>query len=335
MKKHIILLLSIFATLPVWTQKVPVSKATQALLSPAPISIRQISTLHAGGLYGMAGALELQYARAMAAQASASAQHATFHTATPAMAAQTAAAVQHATLHAATPAMAARAKRSWLERLQRNYQAWKLKQQRRKRDHELQKQQDANVARQALLDTLPRINPQHQFETTDFSTLLSNEMPAHDLPLLAQDGILYRGMALDPAGSSLHNILTRGILLQDLGSHATTKLLAVSGGMRGNVSAVSSHPAINLTSFPQDALYWATQRLEPGKELLVIVSVQGIEQSGKVVLYSQDIPATQITQVLVPLHINGQTTWCQIEQTPNHTFRVTPYDLAPVSEVNP
>ncbi len=306
MKKQILFLLCFTFSLPVTAQKMPVRSVRQAVASPTLIGIGQAQSMHSSGLHALAGALELQYMQA-AAQNNVSAVKA----------AQSSGTVQH---------------RSWLEQQQRNFQAWKLKRQRRIRDRKHAQQEQTRQLHQTLLASLPQANPEHAFETGDLTPFLAENLPAEEIPLLPQEGVLFRGMALDPAGTSLHAILTHGIRLQDLGSHASTKLLAMSGGMRGTVSAVSSHPAINLTSFLQDALYWGTQRIEPGKELLVIVKVEGMEQSGKVVLYSQDIPASYITQVVVPLSVNGKAAWCEIKQTENNKFLVTPYDILPYKE---
>ena len=213
--------------------------------------------------------------------------------------------------------------RSWLEQKKRDYKAAQLKKQRRKQDALDLKLQQELQAREALRATLPKLAPEQTFETSDFTQLLAQEMPADPIPLIEEPGILYRGMALSADGAAVKNILENGLRLEDLGEHATTKLLAMSGGMRGTVSAV--RPVTNLTSFPKDAVFWANQRKTDDKELLVIVAVKGQTQSGKVVLYSDDIPAEQISHVITLLMIAGKPTWCEVALTQDGNFLVIPY----------
>ncbi len=217
--------------------------------------------------------------------------------------------------------------RTWLEQQKRNWKAYRLHQTRRTRDLEAQIQVQERAAREAILAKLPKANPTHQFITYDFAPLIPKQIPAEELPLVAEPGVLLRGMALPTDGEAVKNILQNGLRLEDLGSHATTKLLAISGGMRGAVSSV--RPVTNLTSFPPDALYWATQRIEPGKELPVITVVKNQPQSGKVVLVAEDIPAQNITYVFVPVNYDGKSVWGKVEIAPDGGFLVTPYDIAP------
>lgn len=224
-----------------------------------------------------------------------------------------------------TVANAPHVHRSWMIQQARNYKAWQLKRQRRLRDAQALKLAQQAQELQARRAALPPLRPEQAFETDDFTPFVTQELPATPLPLLEEPGVLYRGLSLPADGTAVKNILTHGLLLKDLGSHATTKLLAVSGGTRGTVSAVK--PITNLTSLPQDAVYWATQH--KGHDLWVVVSVEGISQSGKIVMYSADIPASQITQVLIPLQLNAVPTWCKISLTQDGRFWVTPYQTAP------
>lgn len=224
-----------------------------------------------------------------------------------------------------TVANAPHVHRSWMIQQARNYKAWQLKRQRRLRDAQALKLAQQAQELQARRAALPPLRPEQAFETDDFTPFVTQELPATPLPLLEEPGVLYRGLSLPADGTAVKNILTHGLLLKDLGSHATTKLLAVSGGTRGTVSAVK--PITNLTSLPQDAVYWATQH--KGHDLWVVVSVEGISQSGKIVMYSADIPASQITQVLIPLQLNAVPTWCKISLTQDGRFLVTPYQTAP------
>lgn len=219
--------------------------------------------------------------------------------------------------------------RSWLEQQKRNWKARQLHNQRRKRDEQYAQLEQQLQQLEALEKTLPQLTPAHTFETDEFSHLLVAQLPDEPLPLLERPGVLYRGMALPADGEAVKNILQNGLRLEDLGSHATTKLLAMSGGIRG---LVSTRPVTNLTSLPQDALYWGTQRTEPGKELLVIAVVKNQTQSGKVVLYSDDIPAENIDYLIVPLHLGSKPLWYKVELTedsPYGPFRLTPYEDTP------
>lgn len=217
--------------------------------------------------------------------------------------------------------------RSWMTQQARNYKAWQLKRQRRLRDTQALKLAQQAQELQAKRAALPPLRPEQAFETDDFTPFVTQELPGGPLPLLEEPGKLYRGLALPADGESIKNILTNGVLLKDLGSHATTKLLAVSGGTRGAVSAV--RPVTNLTSLPQDAVYWATQHKTQGQDLWAVVSVEGISQSGKIVIYSDDIPADQVTQVLIPLQLNEGPTWCEISLTQEGHFLVIPYQTVP------
>lgn len=230
--------------------------------------------------------------------------------------------LEHQTQQAAR---ANRTHRNWLTRQVRDYKAWQLKRQRRARDAQHLKLRAQQQALEAQRAALPPLLPERAFQTDDFTPFITQELPSAPLPLLEEPGVLYRGLSLPADGTAVKNILTHGLLLKDLGSHATTKLLAVSGGTRGTVSAVK--PITNLTSLPQDAVYWATQH--KGHALWVVVSVEGISQSGKIVMYSADIPASQITQVLIPLQLNAVPTWCKISLTQDGRFWVTPYQTVP------
>lgn len=282
-------------------------RTAKALVLPSPVAAKHLTGLRAAGMHEIAGALELHLTRSMMSQ-------------TPDVSLST------------LPVNSKTKQRSWVEQKQRDIQAWKLKRQRRKRDEQNRKDEQARQALRELEATLPRENPEHALETSSFKPLLAKNLPTDPLPLLEQPGILYRGMALDSDGISLENILINGLRLQDLGSHATTKLLAISGGMRGTVS--SAGPVTNLTSFPDQALYWANQRVQTNKELVVIIKVAEQAQSGEVVLASEDIPADRITQIIAPLNVNGNgnPVWCNIELTPDATFLVTPYDLPPLAK---
>ncbi len=218
--------------------------------------------------------------------------------------------------------------RSWLEQQKRNRKAYQLHQQRRVRDARLEQELSAQLARQAMLDKLPQANLDHQFVVDDFTALIPEQMPTAEVPLVAGPGMLFRGLALPADGKAVQNILQNGLRVADVGTEANTRNLAIAGAMPGMGKALAHTPMTNLTSFPTEAAGWAVTRFTEGKPLLAVVAVNGQTQSGKVVLVAHDIPAGQITHVFVPLNVNGQVAWCQIELTENGQFLVTPYDIA-------
>ncbi|MBR2082931.1 MAG: hypothetical protein IJ876_08035 [Elusimicrobiaceae bacterium] len=222
--------------------------------------------------------------------------------------------------------------RSWLEQQQRNFKAAQLKRQRRMRDTQLQQEAQELAAREAILATLPKANPEHAFVRNDFTDLLPDQMPPSDLPLVAEPGTLFRGLALATDGQAVANILQNGLLLADTGTEANTRNLAFAGGTRGAVQAISNHPVTNLTSFPVNAANWAVKRLTPEKPLVAVVAVNGQTQAGKIVLASEDIPASQITHFIVPLNVEASTVWCNVELQPDGDFLITPYDIPPARE---
>ena len=215
--------------------------------------------------------------------------------------------------------------RSWWEQQKRDLKAWQLKRAHQKQVLQNLKLQQEIQQLEQMRALLPRLQPEKAFEVTEFSDLIAQQLPAQPLPFLAEPGILYRGMALSGDGASVAHILQNGLLVEDAGVEANTLNMAFSGGQRGSVQALAARPVTNLTSFPQDAAVWGSKRLTPGKELLVIVRVNGQERSGNVVTIDQDIPAGNITHLIAPLTLSGQPAWCEISLTPNGTFLVIPY----------
>ena len=304
--KHLFIIFTILlAAITVQAQnRVSTTRQTaKAIVLPSPLAARQITSLRISGMEGMASALELRCAQAMMAQ-------------------------QNSPL-STIPATPKTKDRPWLVQQQRNFKAWKLHRQRRLRDQQNQKEQEALQAQKELEAKLPQPNPQMAFETTDFANLLSEQIPQEELPLVAKPGFLYRGMALSTDGDALKNILQNGLLLADVGLEANTRNLAFSGGNRAAMTAIVNAPVINLTSFPVNAAEWAAKRLTNNKQLLVVVSVKEQTQSGKIVTVAQDIPAQQITHVFAPLLVEGTPAWCNIELTDQNTFLITPYNISP------
>ena len=222
--------------------------------------------------------------------------------------------------------------RSWWKQQKRDLKAWQLKRVHQKQVLQNLKLRQENQRLEQLRASLPQLQPEKAFEVTEFSDLLAEKLPAQPLPLLAEPGVLYRGMALSADGASVHNILQNGLLVADAGVEANTLNIALAGGQRGALRSLAAHPVTNLTSFPQDAADWGSKRLTSDKELLVIVGVNGQERSGSIVTTDQDIPASNITHLIAPLEVSGQPLWCEISLNADGTFLVIPYqnnDTAP------
>lgn len=230
--------------------------------------------------------------------------------------------------HAPTPLPVTK-QRTWWEQQKRNWKARQFHQQRRERELEAQLQEQTRLAREAKLAKLPKANPSHQFTTQHFAALHSQTLPAEELPLLEEAGTLYRGMALPTDGKAVENILKNGLRLADVGNEANTRSLAVAGAMPGAGRILAKTPVTNLTSFPAGAVTWAGKRITDEKTLIAIVAVSGQTQSGEIVQLAHDIPAHQITHLLVPLTLNGTPVWCNVQLAPEGGFLITPYDIIP------
>lgn len=216
--------------------------------------------------------------------------------------------------------------RSWITQQQRNLKAWKLKNERLQRDIQA-KQQNLlmeEIARQKA--ALPKLQSENAFETATFSQLATSALPTQEVPLVVEPGVLYRGLALNFDGIAVKNILENGLQIADVGAEANTRNLAMSGGIPGAVRAARPHT--NLTSFPKDAVDWASLRAgNLGDKLIVIVKVERqTQEAGKIVAVYEDIPSQQISQLIAPLNVNGKATWCQVSLGQDGTFIVTPYE---------
>lgn len=226
----------------------------------------------------------------------------------------------------ASSAVSSQVTRSWLTQQQRNLKAWKLKNERIERDIQA-KQKNLlmeEITRQKA--ALPKLQPENAFETATFSQLITSTRPTQQVPLVVEPGVLYRGLALNSDGAAIKNILENGLQIADVGTEANTRNLAMSGGIPGVVRATRPHT--NLTSFPNDAVNWAKLRAGNMEDkLIIIVKVEKqTREAGKVVAVYEDIPPQQISQIIAPLNVNGEATWCQISLGQDGTFVITPYE---------
>ena len=127
--------------------------------------------------------------------------------------------------------------------------------------------------------------------------------------------------------SALRNILENGLLLKDVGVHASDRNLAMTAGHGGLGSVVvMSKPVINLTDTPQDALKWANIRAGKAPEVFrVIISVRS-ENIGRVINVQRDIPTDELSEVIILANLNGEKTWCKVELE-GEDFLITPYEV--------
>lgn len=148
------------------------------------------------------------------------------------------------------------------------------------------------------------------------------------LPFEIEEGIAYRGLALETNGKSLEKILTRGVLLEDCGEECNTLNLAyASHGGYGAMKHFIDHPTINLTYGPNSAVYWGSKRLSAEKPLLAIVKVKGDYPASSLINETADIPAENVMEVVVRLERNGQLMWYKVEWLKDDgVFKITPYE---------
>jgi hypothetical protein len=196
------------------------------------------------------------------------------------------------------------------------------------------------VERALLLGALPEkhLPPVHllkenAFPLQDITPLaLSEEVMAQEtprLPFSKKENLIFRGISLTPdvVNSALRNILENGLLLKDVGVHASDRNLAMTAGPGGLGSVLAmSKPVINLTDTPQDALKWANIRSGKAPEFFrVIISVRS-ENIGRVINVQRDIPTDELSEVIILANLNGEKTWCKVELE-GEDFLITPYEV--------
>ena len=206
--------------------------------------------------------------------------------------------------------------RSWLEQQKRNFKAWQLKRQHIKQ-----------LALQAQVAALPKLQPALTFRVTDLKDLLVTDIPISDipsLPMMEHPDYLYRGLGLN-TNQDIRNILTNGLRLQDVGSYSNGLLLTLAASPH-DAAAISSSKYTNLTRDPKIALHYAL-RNSRGIEnrVAVIVTVSGEERHGPIIQVQHDIPAAHVSTLLALLNVDGIPTWCRI-QLQEGEFVVTPYE---------
>lgn len=223
----------------------------------------------------------------------------------------------------------AAAQRSWLEQQKRDMKAWQIKHQRHLAQQQIAKRALAEKEYQKALASLPRLQPTQTFKVANFSAHVPtlNQLPKPTVPFAANPGnIAYRGLALAADGSSVANILKNGLRLQDAGEDSNT--LRIAYASHGGYDAIKSvlDPVTNLTYGPNSAVSWGAKRLSNDLPILTIVKIRGTFEGTSVEIATEDIPASQIEEVIVRLNIEGKSTWCKVELNEDNTFTLTPYE---------
>ena len=203
--------------------------------------------------------------------------------------------------------------RSFLEQLTRNQKAKALRQERIARD-----------IRNAEIAALPKPDVNEQLFKTTFDDLLPQKaFKPEEIPLFPflenEPGFLYRGLALPAGGDELQHIFEEGLLLQDVGPYANTRLMAMPISSYGMARELSK-PLHNFTSSPSGAAEWALKRSSPEKPLLVVVQLSGQAQQGAIVHIARDIKPKEFN-VFALVEVKGTPTWCKVLYSPyGHAF---------------
>ena len=222
---------------------------------------------------------------------------------------------------------------SWITRQIRKFQAWKLKRDRRQHYLDLETRERINKNLELAKASLPPL----AFEQSFTVSTLEDYVPAPEslkeipsVPFVEEPKtIAYRGLALTNDGEAIRNILINGMRTQDVGNHSSTYLSALSAGSRGALRQLSSRPLISVTGKPGEAAFWGKLRsLEGNSPLVTVVKMNGNFQGKNVEFIAQDIPASQIEDVIVLLNINNNLTWCKVQLNPDNTLLVTPYSTS-------
>ena len=169
----------------------------------------------------------------------------------------------------------------------------------------------------------PALRPDKSLTVMDFTQLAYQGDFIPPLPIFRHSKRLYRGLGLRTNGAAIQNILQNGFLIKDVGPHNNDQRLAMAGAAGwGAIKAITQEPVINLTNSPDVALYYALHRKSKG--LAVIVSVINQPSWDKVVTVPEDIPASDIFEVIALLQFDGIPVWCKIEMQ-GKFFKITPY----------
>ncbi len=228
-----------------------------------------------------------------------------------------------ASLAANQAARASLPKRSWLTQTARNWKAWNLRRQRRNAEIERKALEQAKAA-------LPSLQSGQSFVVKDLVdfTPVPHQQPKPSVPFVAEPGdIAFRGLALANDGEAIRNILTNGLRLKDVGEeNSTLRIAYASPGGYYAIKFFIENPVINVTYGPKSAAYWGARRLDPDLPMLTIIKIRGKFIGDSMETIVEDIPASDIEEVVTRLNINGQLTWCKVKLNEDNTFTLTPYE---------
>lgn len=221
-------------------------------------------------------------------------------------------------------------KRSWAAQTARNWKAWNLRRQRRQVER---RTLQAEIERQALEQAkaaLPSLQHEESFVVTDLEQFIPvpKQQPKPSVPFVAEPGdIAFRGLALASDGAAIRNILTNGLRLKDVGEeNSTLRIAYASPGGYYAIKFFIENPVINVTYSPKSAVYWGARRLGPDLPMLMIIKIRGKFVGDSMEVVVEDIPASDIEEVITRLNINGKLTWCKVKLNEDNTFTLTPYE---------
>ena len=224
-----------------------------------------------------------------------------------------------------------RPQRSFWQQTKRDFQAFKLHQERQVRDFRALQKAEAQYELERQKAALPQLQPELSFEVENFADYLplKRQLPRPDLPFIAEPGTLaYRGLALAADGADFRNILTNGLRIQDSGEESNTLRMAfASHGGYHAMKFLIDNPVINITFSPRSAVYWGAKRLGESKPVLALIKIRGKWDGDGLEVVTHDIPADQIEELAVRLNIDGNLTWCKVTLNENGTFTLTPYQV--------
>ena len=170
----------------------------------------------------------------------------------------------------------------------------------------------------------PRALEKQKVALMSFENLETSTSNVPLLPWKKEPGTLYRGMALSVNGAAMRNILENGLRIEDVGpkSHDLSIIYATATFPRA-LKDLPKKPVTNLTNNPKTALFYATARRAKGS-LMVLVKVSGIAEDKDIVQVAEDIPASQIEEMIACVSWNGTPVWARVKLHENG-FELTPY----------
>lgn len=217
--------------------------------------------------------------------------------------------------------------RSWATQQIRNIKAYQIKKERRQQE-QLRKQ--AQEKFELAMQEMPLLLTEKSFDATDLSAYIPqhNQQPKPTVPFLPLAGeVAYRGLSLSADGDSIRNILTNGLRLQDAGEeNSTLRLAYASHGGYYAMRHLLENPVTNITYGPNSAATWGAKHLGHSLPILTIVKIKGNFLGDSMETVTEDIPASQIEELVVRLNLDDNLTWCKVQLNPDNSFTLTPYE---------